>query len=112
MLSGSRESGPARTESSSAASATVRAMGPLWARAAQMSAVGQNGTRPSEGLKPNTPQKAAGIRIEPAPSEPWAMGPRPAATADAAPPLDPPEVRSSRHGFRQGGPIRLSDVSR
>src|SRR5688572_31990475 len=72
MLSGSRASGPASAPSSSAASATVRAIGPLWPRAAQMSIVGHSGTRPSEGLNPNTPQNAAGIRIEPAPSEPWA----------------------------------------
>src|ERR671932_700204 len=31
------------------------------------------------------PQKAAGMRIEPAPSVPWARGPRPAATAAAGP---------------------------
>ena len=112
MLSGSRASGPASAPSRSAASATVRAIGPLWPRAAQMSVVGHSGTRPSEGLRPNTPQNAAGIRMEPAPSEPWAKAPSPAATAEAAPPLDPPEVRSSRHGLRHGGPMRLSDVSR
>ena len=51
------------------------------------------------------------MRIEPAPSEPWATGPSPAATAAAAPPEDPPDVRSSFQGFRHGGPIRLSHMS-
>src|SRR5262245_19255834 len=51
------------------------------------------------------------MRIEPPPSEPWATGPSPAATADPAPPEEAPEVRSSFHGFRQGGPIRLSQQS-
>ena len=39
------------------------------------------------------------MRIEPAPSEPCANGPIPEETAAAAPPLDPPAVRPSRHGF-------------
>src|ERR671926_1484819 len=108
---GSRGSGPAITPSSRAASATVRVIGPLCDRAAQMSAFGQYGTRPNDGFKPKTPQSAAGIRIDPAPSEPCARGPSPAATAAAAPPLEAPEVRSSFHGLRHGGPMRLSHMS-
>ena len=50
-------------------------------------------TSPNDGFKPKTPHSAAGIRIEPAPSEPCATGPIPAATAAAAPPLEPPGVR-------------------
>src|SRR6202161_4197722 len=46
------------------------------------------------------PQKLAGIRIEPPPSVPRASGPRPEATAAAAPPPDPPAVRSGSHGLR------------
>ena len=46
------------------------------------------------------PQQAAGMRIEPAPSVPSAMGPMPDATAAAAPPLDPPVVRDVSHGLR------------
>ena len=42
------------------------------------------------------------MRIEPPPSLPWAAGARPAATAAAAPPLDPPGVRAVSHGLRQG----------
>ena len=42
------------------------------------------------------------MRIEPPPSLPWAAGARPAATAAAAPPLDPPGVRAVSQGLRQG----------
>ena len=48
---------------------------------------------------PTTPQAAAGMRMEPAPSVPRARGPRPAATAEAAPPLLPPEVRERSQGL-------------
>ena len=48
---------------------------------------------------PNTPQHAAGIRIEPIPSLPCATGTRPAATAAAEPPDDPPGVRLRSHGL-------------
>ena len=40
------------------------------------------------------------MRIEPAPSVAWAMAARPAATAAALPPLEPPHVRSRSHGLR------------
>lgn len=45
-----------------------------------------------DGLKPNRPQHDAGIRIEPPPSDACASGTMPAATAAAAPPLEPPGV--------------------
>src|SRR5262245_9643437 len=57
------------------------------------------GTRPSDGLRPDRPHTADGIRIEPPPSEPVASGTRPAAIAAAAPPDDPPADRSSDHGL-------------
>ena len=40
------------------------------------------------------------MRIEPAPSEPSASGPNPAATAAAPPPVDPPGVRARSQGLR------------
>jgi hypothetical protein len=46
--------------------------------------------RPREGLKPNRPQQAAGMRIEPPPSLAWAIGTTPEAVAAAAPPDEPP----------------------
>src|SRR6266851_4571852 len=54
------------------------------------------------------PQKLAGIRMEPAPSEPSESGARPAATAAADPPLDPPGVIFVSHGLRVGPTTRLS----
>ncbi len=51
-------------------------------------------------LEPTRPQQAAGMRTEPRPSLPCAIGTSPAATAAAAPPDEPPGVRSVRHGLR------------
>ena len=98
-------SGPATTFSTSAASATVVARTPR-CDSDSMGLIGKTGMTPQDGLIPKTPQKAAGIRTDPAPSLPIAAGPRPAATAAAAPPLEPPAVRSSRHGLR-AGPLTL-----
>ena len=57
-------------------------------------------TRPRCGLRPNSPQQALGIRIEPPPSPPMPAGTRPAATAAAVPPLEPPGERVASHGLR------------
>jgi len=54
------------------------------------------------GFRPTKPQQAAGTRIEPKPSEPWAAGTIRAPTAAAAPPLDPPEMRVGSQGLRVG----------
>ena len=61
---------------------------------------GWAGTRPKLGFSPTLPQKAAGMRTDPAPSVPTLSGPRPAATAAAVPPEDPPGVRVGSHGLR------------
>ena len=50
------------------------------------------------------------MRIEPPPSLAWATGTVPAATAPAAPPDDPPVVRSGSHGLR-AGPNRRGSVT-
>jgi tagatose 1,6-diphosphate aldolase GatY/KbaY len=50
------------------------------------------GTRPRDGLCPTSPLNDGGMRIEPAPSLPGAIGKSPAATALPAPPLEPPAV--------------------
>ena len=57
-------------------------------------------TRPRVDFIPTRPHAAAGIRIEPPPSEPVAHGTMPAATAAAEPPEDPPGVRLRSHGLR------------
>src|SRR5579883_1252976 len=49
---------------------------------------------------PTRPLKLEGMRTEPPPSVPIAIGPRPAATAAPAPPDEPPGVRSVFHGLR------------
>ena len=59
-------------------------------------------TRPREGFSPTSPQADAGMRIEPPPSFPWAIGTMPDATAAAEPPLEPPVERSVFHGFLAG----------
>jgi hypothetical protein len=54
------------------------------------SGAGQVDTRPRWGFSPTRWVQAAGMRIEPAPSEPTAAGTSPAATAAAEPPEEPP----------------------
>ena len=53
---------------------------------------------PKLGLIAYTPHQAAGIRTEPPPSLPWAIGTRPAATAAALPPDEPPAFRERSKG--------------
>src|SRR5579859_7434052 len=84
----------------SALSATVRASPPYTDRPSQPSRPGASGTRPRDGFIPTRPQHAAGMRIEPPPSEPVATGTSPAATAAAEPPEEPPGVRVVSHGLR------------
>jgi hypothetical protein len=57
---------------------------------------------------PNSPHALAGIRIDPPPSLPCAAGASPAATAAAAPPLEPPADLVRSQGVRAGGPILVS----
>jgi hypothetical protein len=54
------------------------------------------------------PHSAAGWRMEPPVSVPSAQGARPAATAAALPPLDPPGTRSRSHGLRTGPKAEFS----
>jgi hypothetical protein len=63
---------------------------------------------PRDGLIPKRPQTLDGMRMDPPPSLPWAAGARPAATAAAAPPLDPPADLVRPHGVLAGGPISVS----
>ena len=66
--------------------------------------MGPLGTRPRVGFRPTRPQQAAGMRIEPAPSDAWAIGTMRAATAAAAPPLEPPALNAVFQGLRVGPP--------
>src|SRR5580698_836056 len=68
----------------------------------QPSPSGATEMRPRDGLNPKRPQHDAGMRIEPPPSLACAAGTMPAATADAAPPEEPPHVRPKFHGLSVG----------
>src|SRR5437588_13054755 len=83
------------------ASATVGAITPEVESPAQPSArMGPCEIRPREGLSPTQPHQDAGMRTLPPPSVAWAKAQRPAATAAAAPPLDPPVLCSGFQGLR------------
>src|SRR5688572_10838852 len=66
------------------------------------------GTRPSVGFRPKRPHQCAGMRTEPARSLPTSNADRPAATAAAPPPVEPPGVRSRFHGLFVRPKIGLS----
>ena len=72
---------------------TVKPMAP--------SVTSQMGVRSRVIFIPTSPQLAAGMRMEPSPSEAWAIGTMPAAVAEAAPPDEPPEMWSGFQGLRQ-----------
>ena len=57
------------------------------------------GIRPTVGRSPRIPFMYAGQRTDPATSLPWATWHMPVATATPAPPLDPPQLMSSRCGL-------------
>ncbi len=65
---------------------------------------GPSGSIARVGFTPNSPQDEAGMRTEPPPSLPCAIGVTPAATAAPDPPLDPPATWSRFHGLRVGRP--------
>ena len=90
------------TCSSSAASRTSRANGPIWSSDDANAIRPYRETRPYVGLRPTTPQNAAGSRMLPPVSLPSASVASPAATAAAEPPLLPPGTRSRSHGLRVG----------
>src|SRR5215467_10167763 len=89
---GARESGPAIVLSAKARSATERPRHPEVLSVHHANDALGLGTRPGEGRKPTTLQKAAGLRSEPPVSDPLATGARPHASATAAPPEEPPHV--------------------
>src|SRR5689334_5700571 len=83
-----------------AASATLRAIGPLFGYGLRGICPGPDGTRPGLVRKPTTPQKEAGVRRLPATSEPVASHTSPDASATAEPPEDPAQVSRVSHGLR------------
>jgi hypothetical protein len=97
-------SGPASTLNNNATSATVRAIGPATPIGDQLA---PRGTRPGDGRNPTTLHQAAGLRSEPPASLPSAIGTMPHASATAAPPLLPPQVRLTSQGLRVAPKTRL-----
>src|SRR5688500_15749078 len=97
---GSSGSGPAIASKISAQSSAVRASGPT------VSSVNESGialarlTRPLVGFKPVTPQKCAGMRIEPPVSEPSAAGTSRAPTAEPEPDDEPPVMCPGFQGLQ------------
>ena len=99
---------PDAASSTIAASVTVRASTPLTVMPLNASGSGQVEILPRCGLIPTRWVHAAGMRTLPAPSDPIAAATRPAATAAALPPDDPPGVWSRDHGLRvwpKAGPL-------
>jgi hypothetical protein len=91
---------PVRAWNAKDMSGTVLVRRPRWSR------VGLKGKTPSvlsspcDGLKPHTPQRAAGILTEPPVSLPMLIiGPLESATETAEPPLEPPETREGSVGL-------------
>ena len=89
------------------ASATVALVDPAVEKPSHRGAESRPIT-PSVGLYPTRPHSDAGMRTEPPPSVEVARGTRPAASAAADPPLDPPGDRSTFHGLRVAPNTRLS----
>ena len=100
------------TSSTPAASRTVLVTAPSITPPAHASPTsGPWLTRPRVGLSPTSPHSLAGMRMEPPPSLACATGTRPAATAAADPPDDPPVECPGFHGLRAAGKLRGSVVT-
>jgi hypothetical protein len=84
----------------SAASATVRVMGPAVSWLAAMGTMPSMLNRPWVGFSPTMPFTWAGQMIDPLVSVPRARGASPAATAAPEPELEPQGERSSTWGLR------------
>lgn len=59
-------------------------------------------TRPQVVFRPVTPQKCAGMRIDPRGSKPSAARSAAAATAEPEPDAEPPAMYATFHGFLAG----------
>ena len=82
-----------------ATSLTERAIGPSTVITFQPSGRPSAGTMPGDGRRPLTPHTLAGPRMLPPVSEPVASGTRSAASATAAPPEEPAQVRFGSCGL-------------
>jgi len=92
-----------------AQSATLRAITPDRVEAVGHQLHAQAGNGVVRGLKPTTPQKAAGRMTLPPVCVPRATGKNPAATPAAEPLLEPPGVRVSPCGLAVGPALRVAN---
>src|SRR5213076_3235194 len=96
---GSSGSAPAISPSSSAQSSAVCASGPTVSSDCDNGIAPARLTRPTVVFNPVTPQKCAGIRIEPPVSEPSASKVSRAATSEPEPDDEPPVMQSRFQGL-------------
>ena len=101
---------PVITLSSTAASSTVRAIGPTVSSVGARAKAPMRSTAPCVGRTPTTPQTLAGKRIEPPVSVPTPATVMPAATAEAVPPDEPPAEKSPFQGLRMSPKVSLRPV--
>src|ERR1700674_3853427 len=99
---GSSGSAPAIRPSSNAQSSALRASGPTVSSDCDNGIAPARLIRPTVVFNPVTPQKCAGIRIEPPVSEPNAAKVSRAATAEPDPDDEPPVMRSKAQGLCTG----------
>ena len=103
MPAASSSSGAAIRPRANSRSKADRARGPATAMSVCVSASNRpcprTETKFQLGLWPNTPQKCAGLRIDPPMSLPISKPVKPAASAAADPPDDPPGARLISHGL-------------
>src|SRR5580692_12519303 len=99
---GSSGSAPAIRPNNSAQSSTLRASGPTVSSDCDSGIAPARLIRPTVVLSPVTPQKCAGIRIEPPVSEPRAANVSRAETADPDPDDEPPVMWARPHGLCTG----------
>ncbi len=104
-----RNRGRARASAASHVS-TSRAIGPAWSKLGASGKQPSSDTSPYVGLKPTTPQQAAGMRMEPPESVPSATSAASRTSAAALPPLEPPATRPGASGFGTTPKCGFSEV--
>src|SRR5687767_8671921 len=101
---------PASTDSSTAASATVRVIGPAASWLCEMGMMPERLTSPTVGLRPTSEAAADGDTTEPSVSVPTDTAQKFAAVAVPDPELEPDGVRSNAYGLRVCPPRPLQPL--
>src|SRR3954471_19952316 len=98
---------PVMAPRTTAASVTLRVIGPAVSCWAEMGTMASRLASPSVGLRPTTPLAPDGQTIEPSVSVPMATVARSEAAPTAEPELDPQGLRSRTYGLRVWPPTAL-----